>query len=347
MGKYINKVACATDWHWGAQGNSERHNQDITKFVKWFIEKTVENKCEAIIMLGDWHEQRNAINGLTLDYSYHGASLLNDVGIPVYIIVGNHDLYHKMNRSVYTSTIFKSFENITVVNEPTEIETLGSKGSLICPWLFHGEYPSLLKYNHRPVWFGHFEFKGYVITADTIVMEHGPDALDYNKPKKIFSGHYHKRQHHKGTNVHYIGNIFATSFADANDANRGMMIYNFDKDDVNYIDYEDGPTFVKTSLTTLMDDPSILKENATVKCLADVDITLEEAANMKDTFMEKYKLRDFKLEELATESLQNTDMDLTGLEMESTDNIVCNLLGRINEAKISSDTLIQIYKELK
>ena len=347
MGKYINKVANATDWHFGAQNNSERHNQDIIKFIKWFIAKAIKNKCEAIVMLGDWHEQRNAINGLTLDYSYHGAELLNEVGIPVFIIVGNHDAYLRHSIAIYTTRMFSAFKNITVINQPTEVENLGPKGSLICPWLFHHEYPLLLSYGHLPVIFGHFEFKGYVITADTIVKEDGPDALDYSKPKKIFSGHYHKRQHHEGTNVHYIGNIFATNFADANDNDRGMMIYDFDNDEVEYINYEDGPTFVKTSLTALLDDPSILKENATVKCLSDVDITLEEAANMKDTFMTKYKLRDFKLEEPTTEALQNTDMDLSGLEMESTDNIVCNLLGRIDEPKIDNNILINIYKDLK
>ena len=342
----INKIASFTDIHWGAQNNSEQHNEDCTQFIEFFCETVKKEKAEAVVFLGDWYEQRNAINGLTLDYSYAGVKLLNDLGIPIKIIVGNHDLFFRHNRSVFTTNVLGSLTNIEIVNEPKVFPEFGSKGALICPFLFPEEYPSLLEYNHVPVWFGHFEFKGYVVTGDTITLDHGPEASDYSKPKKIYTGHFHRRQHFKGTNCYYIGNPFATNFADANDADRGMMIYTFDNDKVKFINYEDGPTFIKTTLTQLMEDPSILKPKATVKCLADTDITLEESANLKEQFTQKYKLRDFKLEEPVTDALKDTDMDLSGLEMESTDKIVVNLLGRITEPKISNDILIKEYGDL-
>lgn len=358
---YSNKVACFTDIHFGAANNSERHNKDCIKFIDFFCENVKRYKAEAVVFLGDWHEQRNAINALTLNYSYTGAEKLNELGIPIYIIIGNHDAYFKSNLSVYANRVFGALTNVALIDTPSVIENLGPKGSLLSPWLFN-DYSVLLSYKHIPIWFLHAEFKNYIIANDTIKMEHGQDVEDFNKVKRIYSGHYHLRQafgvskeqlsgkmpieNHKGTNCFYIGNPMGTSFADAGDDNRGMMIYSYDEDRIEFINWSDGPTFVKTSLTALLEDASILKENATVKCLADVEITLEEAANMKDKFMSKYKLRDFKLEEPVTEALQNTDMDLTGLEMESTDNIVCNLLGRIDEPKIKCETLVQIWREL-
>jgi len=95
----LNKAAAFTDIHHGKRANSERHNQDCTDFVDWFCEQVKQDpEIDHIFFLGAWFENRNAINISTLNYSYRNAKKINQLDLPVYYIVGNHDLYHKYSR---------------------------------------------------------------------------------------------------------------------------------------------------------------------------------------------------------------------------------------------------------
>jgi DNA repair exonuclease SbcCD nuclease subunit len=279
-----------------------------------------------------------------------GAELLNQLGIPVIMCVGNHDMYYRDKRDVYTTEIFAPFENITLVyDSPKIFPMLGDKGALVSPYLMPEEYPELLQYTNMPIWWGHFEFSGFVITGDTRVLEHGPDHKPYKAVKHIFSGHFHKRQ--CKDNVCYIGNAFPADFSDANDAERGAFLYSYDDDASSFYNWGADfgmPTYVKANLSEIIEDPDThLKKNARVRCLADIDLTLEDSNELRDTLMKKYGLRELTFEEMSTdEALTDTDMDLEGMELETTTNIVVELLGRIKEPKIDNQKLIKVYKDL-
>lgn len=349
--KKLLKAACFTDIHFGRKNNSEIHNQDCLNYLDWFCENVRNDpEIDHVIFLGDWYEHRSSIDGLTLKYSYEGAKKINDLGIPVYIIVGNHDLYYRSNRKVYTTNVFESLENIVVVDEPKVFEEMGEKGSLISPYLFHNEYGDLLKYMHIPVWFGHFEFKGFVLTGEHIVMKHGPDANDYKQIKKIFCGHFHKRQN-KG-NVYYIGNTFPADFSDANDNERGMMIYDHTNDDITFIDWDDCPKYVSTKLSELLEKhEEILFDNARVRCIVDQNITLQENNEIKQEYIEKYNLRELRLEESneIQELLAETEHDLSEEEIEemTTEETIITMLSTVQSDKFDTEKLEDIYRGIK
>jgi DNA repair exonuclease SbcCD nuclease subunit len=343
-----NKAACFTDIHWGKKNNSETHNKDCIRFVEWFCDNVRNDKSiDHIVFMGDWFEHRAAINGLTLDYAYRGAKMIESLGLPVYFIVGNHDLYYRTTREVYSTNFFDSL-GFHMISSPEVIDDLGAKGALMCPFLFEGEYPSLAKYFKTPVWFGHFEFKGFVVTGDTKKMDHGPDPEDYSKPKRIFSGHFHKRQ--TGGNVTYIGNAFPVDFSDANDTHRGMMVYDYSADDMSFIDWLGCPSYIKTKLSLLIADAkSILGKDSTVNCIVDTDITYEQSIKLKAQLTNKYKLREITLQENPETMLALTDTDIDPEELEeldTTDKQVKAMLGKIESESIDNDTLIKIYEEL-
>ena len=350
MAKKLKKAACFTDIHWGRKNNSELHNNDCMRFVEWFCENVRnDSEIDHIIFLGDWFEHRSSINGLTLDYAYRGACMLEELGLPVYFIVGNHDLYYRHTRQVYSTNFFRSLDNFKLIGEPTVFEELGEEGALICPYLFESEYANLTQYFNVPVWFGHFEFKGFVVTGDTRVMEHGPDPDDFKKPRRIFSGHFHKRQ--SGRNIQYIGNAFPADFGDANDSSRGMMIYDYDNDSVEFKDWDECPTYIKTKLTELTAKKAkeILKKDARVRCLVDKPISFEESTKLKEYLVDKFQLRELYLEESSElqEALSDTDVNVEEVEeLESTDVIIRNLLEKIEAEKINNNKLIKIYEEL-
>ncbi|MDF2435421.1 MAG: hypothetical protein JWP44_5052 [Mucilaginibacter sp.] len=346
--KKLLKSATFTDIHFGRKNSSETHNQDCLNFITWIYESIKNDPTiDHIIFMGDFFESRNSINVATLNNAYSAVKLLDSLGLPIFFIIGNHDLYYRHNRSVYSTEVFGSLKNFILIDKPTFIDYVGNKGALFCPFLFPTEfveYHDLI--NKSEIVFAHFELVGFIITGDTKIMDHGADPDDFKGPKRVFSGHYHKRQ--SRTNIIYTGSPFAMDYSDANDVERGYTVYNYKTDDVQFHNWKDGPSYVKTSLSELLDDSSMLKKDASVKCLADQDITLEEASKLKETFMKKYQLREFSFDEVATDDiLEDTNMDLKGLEQESTDKIVTTLLGRIdNETRIKSEILIEIYEKL-
>lgn len=348
MSKKYYKSALFTDIHFGAKGNSELHNTDCVNFIKWFIEEIKKDKdIDSIIFLGDWHENRNAVNVSTLKYSYEGAKLLNDLNMPIYFIIGNHDLYHRTNRDIHSIPHFDEFKNFIMINDITIVKELGDDGCLLSPFLFHHEYERLLEYSSYPVWMGHFEFQGFYVTGYTSVMKNGPDAGLFNKPKHILSGHFHKRQNSK--NVTYIGNTFPMSYADANDINRGMGIYDFSKHKLYFINWEDCPRYIKCTLSEINDGVVKLQKGSRVNCLLDQDITYEESNILKTELIEKYGLRELSLEEFSglEEDLVNTETDIDDIEgLMDTNELVSLMLGDIKSKEINNDKLIKLYKSL-
>ena len=345
----LTKAACFTDIHWGRKNNSEQHNLDCLHYINWFCKKVKEaGDVDHIVFMGDWFEHRSAINGLTLDYAYLGAKAIKSLGLPVYFIVGNHDLYYRTTRDVASTNWFESLGFNLIKNEPVVSEALGEDGALMSPFLFEKEYANLAEHFKVPVWFGHFEFKGFVITGDTKKMEHGPDPDDFSGPTRIFSGHFHKRQQEK--NIVYIGNTFPVDFSDANDTDRGMAFYDYVDDEVEFVNWENCPTYIRTTLSDLVNDAkNILRKDAVVTCIVDIDITYEDSLKLKEQLTRKYKLRDITLRENPDKmiALEDTEIDEDELnELDTTDDIVINMLGKIEADSIDNDILIDMYKKL-
>jgi len=343
--KKLTKVAMFTDLHVGAKSNSQQHNQDCMDYIDWFCDNVRNDpEIDHIIFGGDWHETRSAINIFTLKYSYEIATKLNNLNIPVYFIVGNHDLYHRNTRDVYSLIHFNEFENFNIIDEPTVLDNIGD-GVLLCPYLFHEEYTSLVEYSHIPFWVGHFEFKGFIVTGYNITMKSGPDHSNFTKPKNIVSGHFHKRQ--QVDNVTYMGNAFPTNFSDAGDFERGMMVFDHNTDDMSFIDWEDCPKYITGTLSDVMDGKLNLYPQARVKVVADIPITYEENLELKRKYIEEYNLRAFTIEESSeiNEALSETETTVNNKDLGTVDEMVVEMLGDIESDHIDNTLLQQIYQE--
>jgi len=345
--KKLKKAVMFTDIHFGAKNNSERHNKDNLEYIEWLIEQVnADPSIDHIIFLGDYYEQRSAISGQTLDYAYTGAKMINSIGLPVWFITGNHDLWHRSSREIYNIRQFETLENFTVVNEPLIVEHMGDRGAVLFPYLFEHEYPKLLEYIEYPVLFGHFEFKGFTITGDSVIKEHGPDHKHFSMFKRIFSGHYHKRD--IKDNVVYIGNTFPTNFADANDTERGLAIYEYATDNLQFINWKHAPTYVKTKLSSVMDDPkSILKEKSTVECLVDIELNYEESLELKESLIKKYKLRELILDEgFDMDKLLDGDTSVDDEDDINMDALIINKLNTLSIKEIDNKKIIEEYRKL-
>ena len=345
----LYKAAAMTDIHWGAKSNSEQHNQDCLNFIDWFCQEAINNNADHIIFLGDWFENRSAVNISTLHHSYLGAKKLNNLGIPVFFIIGNHDLYQRHTREIYSTIQFHEFSNFTIIDQPTIVPEIDTS-PLLCPYLFPHEYPDLMQFNSIETWWGHFEFKGFIVTGYNITMQSGPEHTAFDGPKYIFSGHFHKRQ--RGGNVIYIGNTFPTNFSDTDDNNRGMMIYNHTTKQIKFLDWDECPKYTKVCISKLIEGKVVLPKEARVKCLIDIPMTFEDTAVLKQQMMTDYGLREFVPEETnelttAMTSTDTDDIDTTDIEITGIDDLVIQMLSSITTDHIDNDLLIEQYMRLK
>lgn len=345
--KEILKLAICSDCHHGRRNNSKIHNQDIVNYFSWFCEQ-VKNEGDVthIAFLGDWFESRSAINIETLEYSYQNLQQLDSLGLPIFFIVGNHDLHRRTTRDVHSVRMFNELKNFTVIDKPTVIDNI-----LFSPYLFNHEYKDLIQYNDLWAFAGHFEFQNFFITGYNTIMEHGPDHKLFPGPKRIFSGHFHKRQ--AQDNVIFVGNIFGMDFGDAGDFERGMCFYDTLNDKVEFKNWEEAPTFLKVTLSNVLKNKWSTRKDMKVKCIIDQDVSYTEAQELREAMIEAHQLRDFVLEEnreVKQGLLEGDNVKVTEhADGESVDELVVKALTNITDTNIKNidpSLLVDIYKNL-
>lgn len=342
----ITKLLQFTDIHFGARNNSEQHNLDNLEYGDWLIDLIKTEAPSHVAFLGDFFENRNAINVHTLELANEFCMKLNALGIQIFFCIGNHDLYHRSTRKFFSTRIFGNLENFSLISEPTLI---GDEW-LAMPFLFRDEYAEFAELiNSRKYVFGHFEFRDFVVTGATKTLDHGPDATHFAAPKYLFSGHFHKRQ--VTDNIIFIGNTFPTNFGDAGDIERGACVFDVINDRVDFFNWVDCPSFYKIRLSKLLAGQIGWPAKSRVKCIVDVDIAYSEVQTLRSELLEAFNLREFTVEEdidaksIAIAGGEELDNEL---DDSSIDTVVCQLLEESYTPTPSIDpqVLIDIYKEL-
>lgn len=350
--KQLMRGAFCSDIHFGKKNNSPVHNQDCLNYLTWFCGVVrADPTIDYVAFLGDWNENRSAINLATLTSSYIGAKMLNDLNIPVYFIVGNHDLYHRHTRDIYSVVPFAEFTNFRIIDTPTVVSEIGD-GAFLSPYLFHNEYDNLSDMLTIPFWAGHFEFKGFKITNYGTPMMHGPDPDMFAGPAHILSGHFHQRQIKH--NIVYIGNTFPMDFGDVGDDQRGCAVYDHATRSLQFHNWDSAPMYYKIKLSKILDDDVVVRPGSRVKCVLDEDLTLEEANKIRETFVSKNNLREFIYEEHYStgDAISNTDTDIDVPEISDTtshetiDGLIVQMLNDIKVDQIDNNILIQQYTSL-
>jgi len=334
----FKKVAVCTDIHFGLKSNSLQHNQDCSDFIDWFIKTAKANGCETGMFLGDWSHQRAAINMQTLQYSLRSLEKLSAAFDRFYFIPGNHDLYYRDKRDIYSTEWAKHIPNIQIVNDWFEDGDV-----VIAPWLVGDDHKKIPKMGAKYM-FGHFELPHFKMNAMVEMPDHGEVKVEsFGGFDKVFSGHFHLRQQKK--NINYIGNCFPHNYADAGDADRGMMILEWGSEPV-YHAWPGQPLYRVLKLSQVIDSaPTILVPNMHVRVELDIDISYEEANFIKDTFVKDYSLREMALIPVKSSAV-DLDMSPGEVKFESVDQIVTDQLTNIESEFYDPKLLLKIYQNL-
>lgn len=338
MANLFKKAAVCTDIHFGLKSNSTQHNDDCLDFIKWFIETAKAEGCETCLFLGDWHNNRAAINIVTLNYSLRALELLNDAFDVVYFIPGNHDLYYRDKRDIQSVEWARHLPRVRIVND-----WFSDGDVVIAPWLVGDDHKRISKLNAKYM-FGHFELPHFYMNAMVAMPDTGQvQREDFYHIEHVFSGHFHKRQTQK--NITYIGNCFPHNYADASDDDRGMMILEWGKDP-EFHSWPDQPRYRVYKLSDVLTTPEkLLHPGMHCRVNLDVDISYEESTFIKETFVDTYKLRELTLIPVKASDI-GQDIVLGNIQFESIDTIVTNQLTSIASEHYNSNLLIDIYRNL-
>jgi hypothetical protein len=334
----FRKVAVCTDIHFGLKSNSLVHNQDCSDFIDWFIDTARANDCETGMFLGDWSHQRAAINMQTLQYSLRSLEKLSAAFDRFYFIPGNHDLYYRDKRDIYSTEWAKHIPNIQIVNDWFQDGDV-----VIAPWLVGDDHKRIPKLKGQYM-FGHFELPHFKMNAMVEMPDHGEVKVEsFGGFDRVFSGHFHLRQQKK--NINYIGNCFPHNYADAGDADRGMMILNWGGVP-EYHAWPGQPLYRVLKLSQVIDNaPKMLVPNMHVRVELDIDISYEEANFIKDTFVRDYSLREMALIPVKSTAV-DADMAPGEVKFESVDQIVTDQLTNIESEFYDPKLLLKIYQNL-
>lgn len=332
----FKKIIAFTDIHFGNKGNSTQFNEDCTDFINWMCATAVKQGCETCVFLGDWHHHRNTINVSTLNYTTRNLKKLNDSFEKVYFITGNHDLYYREKREIHSLPMLTEFSNIIAIDH------IMSDGDItFVPWLVEDEWKKIKNIKSRYV-FGHFEIPGFKLNAQIEMPDHGEiNKTHFKNVEYVFSGHFHRRQIDK--NIHYIGNPFGHDYSTSWDFDHGCMILPYGEDP-QYINWTDGPRYITLKLSDLLSDTSVLTNKTYVKCEQDVDMTFEEATELKETLSSTFGVREFKLTQPKSITTSEVELDISSFQ--TIDEIFNAEINNIDSNTFNTNTLLTIYNDL-
>jgi len=219
------KIAIITDQHFGARKNSKLFHDHFLNFYNNIFFPTIEKESiTTVVDMGDTFDSRKGIDFSALSWAKnHYYDRLQEMGVQVHTIVGNHTAYYKNTNQVNAvDLLLREYSNVKVYSDPTEIK-LGDLKVLLLPWINEENQKntfSEIKKSTCECAMGHLEFAGFRVNRQ-IIMEHGLETKPFDKFKRVYSGHYHTRS--TDGKIYYLGNPYEIYWTDVNDT-RGFTI---------------------------------------------------------------------------------------------------------------------------
>jgi len=229
------KVAIITDQHFGARNDSIAFLDFFEKFYdNTFFPALDANAIDTVLVLGDTFDRRKYVNFYALDRAKKMFfDKLEERGIRVHMLAGNHDTYYKNTNEVNSpDLLLVEYGNIDVISKP---ETIVIDGTSICmmPWICSENYQESLDHitnTKAEVCMGHLEIAGFAMYRG-MESHDGLAKETFEKFDLVFSGHYHHRSSNQ--HIHYLGNPYELTWQDYNDP-RGFHLFDLDTRELEF-----------------------------------------------------------------------------------------------------------------
>jgi DNA repair exonuclease SbcCD nuclease subunit len=228
------KYVLFTDPHLGIKKANDVYIQVFNTFIDDVCTYTENDNINDLIILGDFFDTRKSLSLKIIDVALQSMERLTNVFSNVYLIVGNHDTYFKAQLHPTSLSIFKKYDNVHIIDEPTEIDDI-----LLLPWIFDKD---VLETSSCKTCMGHFDINGIEMNASGYTpLFCRLNITDFSNFNKVISGHYHVPS--LTGNIKYLGAPYQTTF---NEINQQHGYYTFDSDTskLNFSEFTSYPKHV-------------------------------------------------------------------------------------------------------
>lgn len=256
------RILVFSDLHVHPHKKSSERLDDCLEVLEWTFEVARKNDIKDIVFLGDLFHDRQKIDVLTYQKTFdvlHRNLCISTNEISLYLLLGNHDLWHYERLDVSSVNPLKTIRGVRVIDRPCVLD------------LGKGFRMGFLPYTHSPIedikkvekeWGenkgerkvigGHIAVDGalwnvmYNTTSDVSV-EHEGDMVRvgpeiFSEWDRVFLGHYHAAQK-LDDRVEYVGSPLQLSFGEAGQ-DKHLLIYDTEIDSISYVENEFSPKHI-------------------------------------------------------------------------------------------------------
>jgi DNA repair exonuclease SbcCD nuclease subunit len=207
---------------------------------------------DVLVHCGDVFDSRQSINLFIMN---QGISIFEDIAdiMPVYMIVGNHDIFMKSSNSINSLKVFRNHPEIYVFEEPQMVQ-FGPRTALMMPWRDGPEEEA--KVLENPAYtadlvFCHTDIRGFTFNKMQKV-EEGTAVETFNRFKRVYSGHIHWSQQFK--NVRMLGSPYELTRSDSGNT-KSVWLLDLETLEERSFPNTYSPKFVRYKLSWLIEQP--------------------------------------------------------------------------------------------
>ena len=215
--------------------------KDVVRCTDWLCEQMRARQVDRILCLGDVFDNPSSLNVHVLSCASRFFDRLADLGKPVHVLTGNHDLHFKHTKSVSSLDVLEigSLKDLMQVHRKPEILDLDGTTCVVLPWNDdHDELRAVLKRidldsRQNYIVLGHAAMSGAKLQPHVEFKPHNASrdclhASDLAGFKLALFGHFHHPQI-LGPNAFYVGAPLQHHFGDSFSTQRGLVFVDTQK----------------------------------------------------------------------------------------------------------------------
>ncbi len=247
------RIWLISDTHLGVRSNSREWMDIIDDYFNNFFIPLLREKYQPgdiLVHCGDVFDSRQSINLYVMN---RGIDIFEQISkiMPIYMIVGNHDIFMKYSNDIHSLKVFKHIDNITVFTEP-QLVTLGNRKGLFLPWVDkHDEFIQIIKNNPADLLFCHTDIKGMSFNK-FVKIEEGAEADEISGFSRVYSGHIHYAQKYK--NARMLGSPYELTRSDSGNP-KHVWLLDLETDEEYSFQNVISPKFLRYQLNWILEQP--------------------------------------------------------------------------------------------
>ena len=349
----VMRILIYSDIHIHKHKRDSERLLDCLKVQEWVFQTAHERNIQNIFFCGDLFHERQIIDVETYQKTFEIFEKYDKFN--VYLLLGNHDMYHKKLWNISSMMPLQVIPGVTIINNPCTLD-IGDYSLSFLPYTDNpiGDLRELKNKSKFKVLFSHLALDNAILNkfANNFSVESVERDGDMVKVDtdilqgwdQVFLGHYHYAQE-LNEHVEYVGSPLQLSFGEAF-SEKHIIEYDLESHEKNYIENTFSPKHYILKSDEL-DNYDL--ENNFVRMYTD-DLTSTDIAEIRNSIIEDKHVNSIEVLSTPGKSNKNEIMDAKTVLNRQGDMIeqyveVEKSAGRIND-NLDLQLLIDIGKKI-